>query len=114
LRDQINRRFFVWVNKLLDKIEKLEGKTTFNVIIYQLTKSSLSSSSNYRVSIRAKSTKDMIYKLKIAEEELDESIGWLEILNYRSNVNFSWEMQEASELLAIIVKSIMSLKKKLD
>lgn len=55
----------------------------------------------------------MIYKRKIVEEELDESIIWLEFLNRLVN---DWEdkihplSQEAESLLKIIVSSIKSLR----
>ncbi len=39
----------------------------------------------YRTVCRAKSTADMMYKLKIIEEELDESIDWLDIVQERNN-----------------------------
>ena len=45
----------------------------------QLIRSSSSVGANYRASQRAKSTADFIYKLKIVEEEIDESIYWLEM-----------------------------------
>jgi four helix bundle protein len=113
VREEINKRFFIWVNSVLDHLDKLGDKTTLNIIKYQLSKSSLSSVSNYRVSIRAKSVRDMINKLKITEEELDESIGWLEILQFRTGIDLKNEMNEANELLAIVVSSIISLKKKI-
>ena len=54
----------------------------------------------------------MIYKLKIVEEELDESIGWLDISQERNKLNFSNEIKEGGELLAITVTSIKTLKGK--
>jgi four helix bundle protein len=113
MRDAINKRFFIWVNAILDKLELLDKNPANNVITYQLSKSCLSSASHYRVSIRGKSIRDMLNKFKICEEELDESIGWLEILNHRNKIEFNKEIQEANELLAIVVKSIISLKKKI-
>lgn len=113
MREEINKRFFIWVNKILDRLDKLENKNTLNVINYQLATPSLSSVSNYRVSIRAKSVKDMINKLKITVKVPDESIGCLEILQFRTSIDFGNEIREANELLAIVVSSILSLKKKL-
>ena len=67
---------------------------------------------NYRAACRAKSTADMIHKLKIVEEELDESIGWLDITQERNNLDFAKEIKEGGELLAITVASILTLKRK--
>ncbi|WP_083930730.1 four helix bundle protein [Eudoraea adriatica] len=45
----------------------------------QLIRCSSSVGASYRASQRAKSTADFINKLKIVEEEADESIYWLEL-----------------------------------
>lgn len=47
--------------------------------VRQLIRSSSSVGANYRASQRAKSAADFINKLKIVEEEVDESIYWLEL-----------------------------------
>ena len=46
----------------------------------QLLKASSSVGANYRAVRRAKSTADFINKLKIVEEELDESLFFLELI----------------------------------
>jgi four helix bundle protein len=55
-----------------------------NVINYaysdQLIKSSSSVGANYRATRRAKSKADFINKFKIAEEEIDESLFFLELI----------------------------------
>ncbi|MEZ5195839.1 MAG: four helix bundle protein [Bacteroidales bacterium] len=56
-------------------------KTLPNKIFFgQLMRSGSSVGANYRAACRAKSTADFINKLKIAEEEADESIYFLELL----------------------------------
>ena len=52
----------------------------YNAYVNQLIKSSSSVGANYRASQRGKSTADFINKLKIVEEEADESHFFLEIL----------------------------------
>ena len=47
--------------------------------VRQLIRCSSSVGANYRASQRAKSTADFINKLKIVEEEIDESAYWLEL-----------------------------------
>jgi len=49
-----------------------------NVIGFQLTKASTSSAANYWSACRARSHKDFVNKLGIVEEELDESIFWVD------------------------------------
>jgi four helix bundle protein len=59
---------------------KLPHSREFNAYVNQLIRSSSSVGANYRASQRAKSTADFINKLKIVEEEADESNFFLEII----------------------------------
>jgi four helix bundle protein len=53
---------------------KVPKSREYNAFVNQLIRSSSSVGSNYRASQRAKSTADFINKLKIVEEEADESV----------------------------------------
>ena len=46
----------------------------------QIVRSATSVGANYRAACRAKSTADMINKLKIVEEEADETLCWMELI----------------------------------
>jgi len=86
---------------------------TNEVLVKQLIRSATSSAANYRAACRAKSNTDFVYKLKIVEEELDESVFWLEILEeFNQSEKLKELMTEADELIRIIVASILTLKKK--
>ena len=92
----------------------------YNAYVNQLIRSSSSVGANYRASQRGKATADFINKLKIVEEEADESHFFLEILldlYDLDDVNVKDEMKrlckEANELVAIIVASINTAKNKL-
>ncbi|WP_300978377.1 four helix bundle protein [Flavobacterium sp.] len=92
----------------------------YNAYVNQLIRSSSSVGANYRASQRGKSTADFINKLKIVEEEADESHFFLEILLDLYDLdddNVKDEMKrlckEANELVAIIVASINTAKNKL-
>lgn len=65
------RQFAVRVCKLVSHFPKTQGA---NVISYQLLKSSSSEAANYRSACRGKSRADFINKMKIVEEEADESL----------------------------------------
>ncbi|MDC6405509.1 MULTISPECIES: four helix bundle protein [Maribacter] len=89
----------------------------FDAWVRQLIRSSSSVGANYGAACRAKSDKDFINKLKIVEEELDESMFWLEMfqkteINEKNNLNVL--LKEANELLAITVSSIMAVRKRLN
>ena len=70
---------------------------------------------NYRASQRAKSSADFINKLKIVEEEADESNFFLEIISeINKNEDFNAEintlLKEGNEILAIVVASIKTAR----
>ena len=93
---------------------KVPKSREYNAFVNQLIRSSSSVGANYRASQRAKSTADFINKLKIVEEEVDESIYWLEIFEeiLQDNKDEILKLQkEGSELLAITVASINTAKR---
>jgi len=74
----------------------------------QLLRCGTSVGANYRAVCRAKSTLDFINKLRIVEEECDESLFWMELLVDNGLVSaprLRPLMKEADELLAIVVTS---------
>ena len=95
------------------KTGKLCIKLPFNpankVYTDQVIRSSTSSAANYRSACRAKSKADFVNKLKIVEEELDETMFFYEMLS-EFNLEIKKELRElfieANELLSIIVSSI--------
>ncbi|MHA6280643.1 four helix bundle protein [Salinimicrobium sp. CAU 1759] len=78
-------------------------------------KSSSSVGANYRAAQRAKSTADFINKLKIVEEEADESMYFLELFIEILGQDIQ-EVKvlhsEANEIISIVVASINTAKKK--
>lgn len=83
----------------------------------QIIRSSSSIGANYRAAQRAKSTNDFINKLKIVEEENDETIYFLELLlvfNPDHSNNIISLINEGTELLKIIVSSINTIKERLN
>ncbi|WP_299061280.1 four helix bundle protein [uncultured Polaribacter sp.] len=93
---------------------KVPKSREYNAYVNQLIRSSSSVGANYRASQRAKSTADFINKLKIVEEEADESVFWLEIFEEvipEHKEEILKLKKEGSELLAIIVASINTAKR---
>lgn len=93
---------------------KVPKSREYNAFVNQLIRSSSSVGANYRASQRAKSTADFINKLKIVEEETDESVYWLEMFeevlpDHKEEILKL--KKEGSELLAIIVASINTAKR---
>ena len=79
------------------------------VVKDQILRSALSVGANYRAVCRAKSDKDFINKMRIVEEEADETAYWLEIIE-ESDLLKSDDLRElkreVNELVAIVVASI--------
>ena len=96
-------------------IDELPKKTSAWAISKQIVRSSTSVGANYRSACRAKSSADFINKLKIVEEETDETIYWLEILEESHLVDkdrINPLKKELNEILAIIVSSIKTMRNK--
>ncbi len=66
--------------QVIKMIDKLEFSPAQKVISNQIIKSATSIGANYRAVCRAKSDADFINKLRIVEEETDETLYWFEVL----------------------------------
>jgi len=111
-KSELKDRFKQFVIRLCRSLPK---DRMSNVISGQLLRAGTSTGANYRAACRAKSTKDFIYKLQIVEEELDESLYWMELLieaKIVSNDRLEALMSEGDELLSIVVASIKTTKSK--
>jgi len=80
----------------------------------QLIKSSSSVGANYRATRRAKSNVDFINKFKIVEEEIDESLFFLELIvefnkDLRNKIAILYK--EGEEILKIVVASLKTMRK---
>ena len=105
-----HRRFVLDVVGLCDSLPR--GRS-YDVFARQVIRSASSVGANYRAAGRAKSTADFINKLKIVEEESDESAYWLDLIGELKNVNKEQSkklMREAEELLAMTVAAIRTAK----
>ena len=95
--------------------EKFPISRAYNAYVNQLIRCSSSVGANYRASQRAKSTADFINKLKIVEEEADESLFFMELLlEVNKDLNLNDEiknlMNEGNEILSIIVASLKTAR----
>ncbi len=84
------------------------------VLGQQLLRSGTSVGANYRSACRARSIADFISKMGIVEEEIDESIYWLELLVECEMLKADEAaplIKEGNELLSIVVASIKTARK---
>jgi len=100
--------------KIIKLVDDLQNKPSVIAVAKQIVRSSTSIGANYRAACKAKSTADFINKLKIVEEETDETLYWLEILEESSLIHkeqISDLIKETNEILSIIIASIKTTKK---
>lgn len=104
--------FALAVGKLVQTLPfSLVNRHYFN----QLVRCSSSVGANYRAAQRAKSENDFINKLKIVEEEADESVYFLELLlafNKEYSDIIMPLIDEGTAILRIIVASINTVRQK--
>lgn len=98
---------------VIKKMDQLPNSRAADVVARQLIRSGTSIGANYRAACRAKSTPDMINKMKLVEEETDETAYWLEILveaDILPQEQVKDIYKETNEILAMTVASIKTLR----
>jgi four helix bundle protein len=108
IRDEMKNRTKVYANRVVKLCSALPENWNARTLGKQLLRSGTSVGANYRAVCRAKSNPDFINKLRIVEEECDESLFWMELLvdnNLVKAGRLDELMKEADELLAIVVSS---------
>lgn len=114
-QEDLKKRTKSFALNVIETVEALPKRRTADVIGKQLLRSGTSVGSNYRSACRAKSRPDFIAKMSIVEEEVDESIYWMELLIESGIVEpkqIEFLMKEADELIAITVASINTAKRR--
>jgi four helix bundle protein len=111
---EMKRRTKAFAVKIVRLFESLPQKRAAYVLGRQLLRCGTSVGANYRSACRAKSTADFVAKMGIVEEEIDETIYWLELLievGILKAEEVEAILKEANELLAIVVASIKTARK---
>ena len=101
--------------RIIRLFSALPSSDLARVIGKQLLRSGTSVGANYREACRARSNAELISKLGIVTQELDETIYWMELLVEGEVVPAARlaELQtEAEELLKIFVNSIRTTKQR--
>ncbi|MBI3832571.1 MAG: four helix bundle protein [Planctomycetes bacterium] len=95
--------------RVIRLVDALPNKRAAMRLCDQLLRSGTSVGANYRAACRARSRPDFIAKMKIVEEECDESLYWIELLVESLLVKerlVASLYQEGQEILAMVVASI--------
>ena len=116
-KDELRERMTDFAVRIVKMVDAMPTTVSGLAISRQIVRSGTSPSANYRAACLAKSDKDFINKLKMVEEELDETCHWLDII-MRSQMMKESRLkplhQECSELLNIIAKSIVTTKTRMN
>jgi four helix bundle protein len=108
-KTELKQRTKNYALRVIKVIEALPRERVAGVLGNQLLRAGTSVGANYRVACRAKSSADFVNKLKIVEEECDESLYWMELMveaGVMPENKLGQLMKEGDELLAITVASI--------
>ena len=103
--------------RIIKMVDSMPNTISGNAIARQIIRSGTSPAASYRAACVAKSQKDFLNKLKMVEEELDETIHWLEIIGESGMIKsekFEDLMSETIELYKIIISSIVTIKSKMN
>ena len=114
---ELQERMTAFAVRIVKMVDSMPTTIAGHAIARQIIRSGTSPSANYRAACLAKSDKDFVNKMKMVEEELDETCHWLEII-MRSEIMPQARLkslhQEASELLNIIAKSIITTRTRMN
>jgi four helix bundle protein len=112
--ENIKDRTMRFAIRVLNMTSAIPKDYSSQVLSRQIVRSATSAGANYRAACRSKSRRDFVNKLKIVEEELDETIYWLDVIE-ESKIfppeKITPLITENNELLSIIVKSIQTARK---
>jgi four helix bundle protein len=106
--DDMKKRTKNYALRLIKLVDSLPQKRSAHRLGDQLLRAATSVGANYRAACRARSGSDFINKLRIVEEECDESLYWIEILVESGLVPLNRVKSlvgEGDQILAIIVAS---------
>ena len=103
--------------RIIHMVDAMPHTISAMAIARQIVRSGTSPSANYRAACIAKSEKDFLNKLKMVEEELDETLHWLELITECEMLphdRMEDITRECTELLKITVTSIVSTRRKIN
>ena len=115
-KEELNERIRQFVVRIVNMIEQLPETRTSRTITGQISRSATSIGANYRAACRARSRRDFVNKLKIVEEEADETIYWLQLIGDCRQISperIRNLKSEGEELLSIFVASVKTAKENL-
>lgn len=112
-KQELLQRTKAYALRVIKAVQALPRDDAAGILGRQLLRTGTSVGANYRAACRAKSSADFINKLKIVEEECDESLYWMELLVESGTLplrRIEALALEGDEILSIIVSAIKSTR----
>ena len=113
--EDLKRRTKRFALRVIRLVRALPRNPVGDITGRQLFRAGTSVGANYRSACRAQSAADFVAKMHIVQEEADESLYWMELLTEArilAKPRVESLMEEARELVAIIVASINTARRK--
>ncbi len=101
--EELKVRLKTFAIRIIKMVDVMPKTTSCQAIAKQIVRSGTSTAANYRAACIGKSDRDFLNKLKIVQEELDETLFWLEII-------IDCEMFKADKVLPLKEENIELLK----
>jgi four helix bundle protein len=112
-KQELLQRTKSYALRVIKAVQALPRDDVAKVLGKQLLRAGTSVGANYRAACRARSTADFVGKLKIVEEEGDESLYWMELLVESSIMpqrRLAALMREGDEIVSIVVAGIKTTR----
>ena len=116
-KEELKERYRLFALRIIKLVDAMPNTISSLAIARQIIRSGTSPSANYRAACIAKSDKDFLNKLKMVEEEIDETSHWLSLIidsNMLPKSRVQDLFDESVELRKITTKAILTTKNKLD
>ena len=111
----LDKRLIDFAVRVINVVEALPNTRAGNHIAGQLVRCGTSPAPNYGEAQSAESRNDFIHKIKIVLKELRETKVWLKIIQRRSLLKSTREIElliaECDELISIFVTSVRTAEK---
>ncbi|HUU83329.1 MAG TPA: four helix bundle protein [Phycisphaerae bacterium] len=111
--EELKNRTKAFALRVIRLADALPKSRVADVIGRQLLRSGTSVGANYRAACRARSRADFVAKMKIVEEECDETLYWIELLVESGRVEARLVedlVKEGDGILSVIVASIKTAR----
>jgi four helix bundle protein len=112
-KQELLQRTKSYVLRVIKVVQALPRDDVAKVLGKQLLRAGTSVGANYRAACRGRSAADFIGKLKIVEEEADESLYWMDLLvesNIMPQRRLAALMCEGNEIVSMIVAAIKTTR----